>query len=124
MQNECELVADDTNRIYCCAANVHAEPRFGPNETPMKKVWLSICITTSGWIILAGSDFAQQPKYAQNNNRDRIPTLNDGVTKADVDRIEKTVEWAQLYLDKTWTSVMRTHGHAYKLPSVINGSGA
>ncbi len=47
-----------------------------------------------------------------------------GVTRADIDRTEKTVEWARLYLYKTWTSVMRTHGRAFKLPSVVNGGKA
>ena len=46
------------------------------------------------------------------------------VTKADVDRTEKTVEWARQYLYKTWTSVLRTHGRDFKLPSTLNGSRA
>ena len=48
----------------------------------------------------------------------------NGVTKADVDRTEKTVEWARQYLYKTWTSVMRAHGHDFKLPSALNGGRA
>jgi predicted metalloprotease len=72
---------------------------------------LKVC----GVLLMAAAALAAQ---------DRIKTLHDGVTKADVDRTEKTVESARLYLYKTWTSIMRARGRNFQLPSVLNGSRA
>jgi predicted metalloprotease len=81
-----------------------------------------------GVLLMAAAALGEQAGHRQDqygqNNRDRIQTPHDGVTKADVDRTEKTVERARLYLYKTWTFVMRTHGHDFQLPSVLNGSRA
>jgi predicted metalloprotease len=79
----------------------------------MKKVWLSIWGTLLLAVAALGGQ-AGQPTL----------TLREGMTKADVDNVEKTVEWARQYLYDTWTSVMRTHHHDFKLPSAINGSRA
>ena len=71
-----------------------------------------------------GGQAGQRPgRYAQSS-WDRLQMPRNSVTKAEVDRTEKTVEWARLYLYKTWTAVMRTYGYNFKLPSVLNGSRA
>jgi predicted metalloprotease len=57
--------------------------------------------------------------WAEIEERNRL--FENGVGQADLDRVEKNVEWARQYLGKTWKAALVMHGREYKQPGVIDG---
>ncbi len=77
----------------------------------------------SGLLIVASAVYGQ-PKQTVGQFGDlveRIRLSYNSVTKADLDRTEKNLEWARQYLGRTWRAILLTRGRTYQPPLVIDG---
>lgn len=80
-----------------------------------------------GLVMLAAGALAAQPTPVLGqfqNLVDRIKLSYNSVNSADLDRVEKNIEWARQYLGKTWKAILLIRGREYKQPVVIDGGRA